>query len=91
MDWLRCLKDRGIGAGEEPDKIESPSQSRACLLGDQVDLWVGQSPLPQAREEYSLVFRQLRLGEFVCGAAATLGGDIGDRCPKVGCGPSDGR
>lgn len=33
-------------------EVESPCDSRVCVLGEQADLWVVQSPLPRAGEEY---------------------------------------
>lgn len=42
------------------------------VLGDQADLWVGQSPISRTGEEYPPAAGQLRIGEFVCGATAAL-------------------
>jgi len=60
-------------AGPQSDEVEDVCQSRACVLGDQADLRVGQSPVPGAREEYPLVADQLWLGKSVCGTEAPLG------------------
>lgn len=84
----------GIGpcarrTGQEPDEIESPGQSGTCLLGDQADLWVGQSPLPQTQKEYQLALHQLRLGESVPDAPTAIGGNVGASAWPQG--PSDGR
>ena len=54
--------ERG-GARPQSHEVESPCKSRACVLGDQADLWVVQSPLPWVGEEYPLAVHQLRLGE----------------------------
>ncbi len=61
------------------------------VLGDQADLWVGQSPISRTGEEYPPAAGQLRIGEFVCGAIAALGRDVGNVCPGAGSGRSDGR
>ncbi|CUS32631.1 hypothetical protein COMA2_110012 [Candidatus Nitrospira nitrificans] len=40
-------------------EVEGPRQSRACVLGDQADRWMGQSPVPWVGEEYPLTVHQL--------------------------------
>jgi hypothetical protein len=45
--------DRG-GARPKPHQVKGPCESGTCVLGDQANLWVGQSPLPSARQEYEL-------------------------------------
>ena len=69
--------ERG-GAGSQPHQVESPGESRACVLGDQADLWLDQSTESGAGKEYALAVYQLRVGEFVYVAAAPGGGSLAD-------------
>ena len=62
----------------EPHEIESPGESGTCVLGDQTDLRVGQSPLPGTGEEYPLAPDQLWLGESVRRAAPAADGSLVD-------------
>ena len=78
------------GAGQESDKVEGPGQSLTCVLGDQADLRLGQSPLSRAGEEYPLAPGQLRLGESLSDPAATGGRNIEHGCLGANRGPSDG-
>jgi IS5 family transposase len=53
------------GARPPSNPIESPCESRTCVLGAQAPLRVGQSPVSRAGEEHPLAIYQLRLGEFL--------------------------
>jgi hypothetical protein len=68
-----------VERASQPDEVESPCQSRTCVLGDQTDFRMDQGSVSRAREEYSLAPDQLRIGESVCGATAALGRSIEDR------------
>jgi hypothetical protein len=61
-------------ARPEPHQVEGPGQSRTCVLGDQTDLWLGQSPLPGAGEEYELALRHVRLNKSVLARRRLLAG-----------------
>ncbi len=68
----------------ESYEVEGAGESRTCVLGDQADLWVSQSPIPGTGEEDPLAADQLRIGESVCGATAALGRDVGNVCLGAG-------
>jgi len=76
--------ERG-GARPQSNEVEGPRESRTCVLGDQVDLWVVQSAGPRAGEEYQLALCQLRIGDSVRGSPTHRDGDMG-ACVHSGSG-----
>lgn len=90
--YARTHRHRPLGETERAqlDEVASPRQSRAYVLGDEEDLWMGQSVVPRPGEDYPRVVYLLRFGESARGATAAAGRDVGSVCPEAGSEPADG-
>src|SRR3989440_11367005 len=68
--------------GEKPHQIQSAGQGRTCDRGHQAGVRLCQGALSRAEEEHASPARDLRAGQSVYGAPASVALPTGVVCPQ---------
>jgi hypothetical protein len=64
------------GVDEEPDKVEGAVQGRACLSGDEAEVWIRESAVPGAEEKRTSFVCHLRSGQSISKSQETARGGV---------------
>jgi len=64
------------GVDEEPDKVEGAVQGRACLSGDEAEVWIRKSAVPRAEEKRASFVCHLRSGQSISKSQETVAGGV---------------
>jgi hypothetical protein len=61
---------------EEPDKVEGAVQGRACLSGDEAEVWIRESAAPRAEEKRASFVCHVCSSQFISKSKETARGGV---------------
>src|ERR1017187_225494 len=78
---------RRSGTRGKPDEVVGAVQGRACVRGEEAEIWLYQGALPRIAKECQPPVRDLRSGESLSGAPAVVVYDGGVVSPNASASP----